>query len=180
MNFTAKIINVGLLFYPIFVAILLKLKLVYAAWVVFGLAITYYFFKAYGEDKALALSICLVALAVIVLLLFVAPSNVIRIYPFLISISFLSQFVSSYRMKDPLIERYVSLFVKRPFSELETRYFKDMMPMWCIFLLCNSIILLTLTFSFSMEIWVLYSCILFYVILGLMILGSIVYAKVRY
>ena len=127
------------------------------------------------KDKKLLFAYLSVVFFLSLILVFFQPQNIVRIFPFLMSLSFLALFCRSLGKEKSILEFYVSPFKK--ITDNQKIYFKKIMPLWIGFLGLNSFILFILIFAFPLHYWLVYSGFISYVLISLMIILSILVGK---
>lgn len=122
-----------------------------------------------------------VALTVSVLMIawFSGYEKGLKLYPVMISFSFLALFGFSLLTEMPIVERIARM--REPVLPLHAvKYTRQVTQAWCIFFAINGSISLLTVFANNERIWVLYNGLISYLFMGMMMLGEwIIRRRVR-
>ncbi|MBF0440360.1 MAG: hypothetical protein HQK54_00495 [Oligoflexales bacterium] len=117
--------------------------------------------------------IMIVILLVASILSFYKKENLVRIYPFVISLHFTILFVNKTGDGLPVTAFYASKF--KPLKPWEMDMLKKINPLWSFGLALNTFVLLIFIFRFSTALWALYAGGLSYVLLAILFMITFAY-----
>lgn len=160
------IVSLGLIVYPLLVYF--GLNAIRPEWLIAGLLLLvllrYLVVPARGRRMA-ALSLIVVAIAVVAVMLLAGEVTALRFYPVAVNAVVFAAFAVSLLSKQPLIERIAR--VREP--ELPAHaviYTRRLTVAWSVLIFCNGLVALYTALFSSMAIWALYNGLLSYLILG--------------
>lgn len=121
--------------------------------------------------------VILVAGLVIAAFSFVQNSTLgLKLYPIIISSSFLAIFSYSLFKPPTVIERIARL-QEPDLPEEGIHYTTNVTKIWCVFFIFNILVSLYTVFFTSIEIWTLYNGLISYLLMGLLFFGEFLYRK---
>ncbi|PXF30976.1 hypothetical protein WH50_12080 [Pokkaliibacter plantistimulans] len=154
--------------YPLLVYFLLRQ--VTAAWLL-PLMFALLLWRACSSRDVVERRVLLLALVIAVaLVLWLSPTQTLKLYPVLMNVSMLMLFALSLRQKHSMIERIARL--KEPNLSAEgVRYTRCVTWVWTGFFACNGVVALATVFM-SDQIWGVYNGVLAYALIGILLAGE--------
>jgi len=117
------------------------------------------------------------ALAVLIVAAVVLRNRtLLLLLPMLVSLYLLATFAWSLRRGPPMIERFARM-VEDDLPDFTLPYCRKVTGIWCLFLAANAALVLTLAVAAPVAWWALYTGALFYVLLGVLLAGELVFRK---
>jgi len=116
----------------------------------------------------------------VALLIFVAIAlddrTLLLLLPMLVSLYLLATFGWSLWRGPPMIERFARM-AEDDLPPFTHPYCRRVTWIWCVFMLCNAIAVAVLSFAAPLEWWALYTGLLFYLLMGLLVGGEFCFRK---
>ena len=113
----------------------------------------------------------------IVIALATGNSTVLLFMPVIVSGYLLWTFSASLRDGMPMIERFARI-VEEDLPDFTIPYCRKVTIVWCVFLAANSLCVLVLALTASIEWWALYSGLISYLLIGAIFIGEFVVHKI--
>lgn len=101
------------------------------------------------------------------------------IYPTLINAAFLATFGASLWAERPIVERFARLQAK-DLSEAEVHYCRSVTKVWCGFFVANGSTALYLALAEDLEVWMLFTGLISYLLIGLLFGTEYLYRHWRF
>lgn len=96
--------------------------------------------------------------------------------PAAVSLYLLWTFAHSLRRGPPMVERFARL-VEDDLPDFTLPYCRKVTMVWCVFMAANAVCVGALALAGSLEWWTLYSGFVFYLLMGALLLGELVFRK---
>lgn len=126
--------------------------------------------------KSLWLIVLIAGLCIATLSFFLNTTSGLKLYPAIITASFLAVFGYSLYSPPSVIERIAR--VQEPELPAEAiPYTNNVTKIWCTFFIVNILISLYTTFFTTIEVWTLYNGFISYLLMGLLFFGELIYRK---
>ncbi|MHC9511855.1 COG4648 family protein [Kangiella sp. M94] len=126
--------------------------------------------------KGLWIIVLIAGLCIASLSFFLNTTSGLKLYPAIITASFLAVFAYSLYSPPSVIERIAR--TQEPELPAEAiPYTKNVTKIWCAFFIVNIFISLYTTFFTTIEVWTLYNGLISYLLMGLLFFGELIYRK---
>lgn len=146
---------------------------------VLGIALAFLFLLRYQslwKKYRYILVLALLLMLVFFLLDSSSSVGVIKLYPVLVSLSFLSFFCASLLWPPTIVERFALEAGAEP-GEALRRYARAVTIVWCVFFLLNAIVSMLITVFGDMDSWLFYNGIISYLIMGALFGGELLFRR---
>ena len=123
----------------------------------------------------------IITIITIVVLMMTLKNNALdglKIYPVIVSFSFLVLFAYSLFKPPSIIERIARL-QEPDLPEKGVIYTRNVTKIWCMFFLINGVIALYTAFFTSIAVWTLYNGLISYLIMGSLFAGEFIFRKIH-
>ena len=128
------------------------------------------------EKPQLRIATAFLGLLLVVIAFISNSIDSLKVYPVIISFTFLTVFGYSLLYPPTMIERLARL-TRPDLPEKAVSYTRKITQIWCVFFLLNGVVALFTAVYTSLSIWTLYNGFLSYLIMGSLFLGEFVYRK---
>jgi uncharacterized membrane protein len=118
----------------------------------------------------------LALVAVIALAIASGSRQLLLLLPTLVSAYLLGTFAWSLHRGPPMVERFARL-VEDDLPDFTLPYCRKVTALWCAFFVANGVAVTALAFAAPLEWWALYTGVIFYVLLGALLAGEVVFRK---
>jgi len=174
--------------YPVLVfcaLVVLKLPKRYFSIGIIIFAIVYSIINSrhYKGKHTVALFVSPLILCIIgVISLCLDDSIIIKLYPALASIAYLTIMITSFIFPPPLAYYFVDIFDKSIKTKIPKKIFDDFCfkasVVWCVFFFVDAVIAVITTYLTSEFFWVIYNAGITYFIMGLIFVGEFIVLKI--